>query len=96
MFLNLKKKKSMLKRRHRLMKLAMKYREQQLKPFFAIPEKYRCNPYEISPSGDWFFADKRNVENFKNKIAIAYQQIAEGKVRELKDISDIDKLLDLQ
>ena len=27
-----------------------------------IPEQYRCDPYEISPSGDPFFADKRNVE----------------------------------
>lgn len=27
-----------------------------------IPEEFRCNPYDCSPSGDPFFADKRNVE----------------------------------
>ena len=28
----------------------------------TIPEEFRCNPYNYSPSGDPFFADKRNVE----------------------------------
>ncbi len=32
----------------------------------AIPEEYRCDPYEISPSGDPFFADKRNVEELRS------------------------------
>ena len=27
-----------------------------------IPEEFRCNPYDCSPSGAPFFADKRNVE----------------------------------
>lgn len=36
--------------------------------FLAIPEKYRCNPFEISPSGDIFWADKRNVNNLKRSI----------------------------
>lgn len=27
-----------------------------------IPEEFRCDPYEVSPSGDPFYADKRNVE----------------------------------
>jgi hypothetical protein len=33
-----------------------------------IPKEYRCNPYEISPSGDVFWADKRNVEKLKKAI----------------------------
>jgi len=33
-----------------------------------IPKKYRVNPYEISPSGDMFWADKRNVEKLKKAI----------------------------
>lgn len=33
-----------------------------------IPKKYRCDPYEISPSGDMFWADKRNVEIVKKAI----------------------------
>lgn len=28
----------------------------------AIPEEYRCDPFDVSPSGDPFFADKRNLE----------------------------------
>ena len=33
-----------------------------------IPEEYRCDPYEISPSGDTFWADKRNLEKVKKAI----------------------------
>lgn len=33
-----------------------------------IPKEYRCDPYEISPSGDVFWADKRNVEKVKQAI----------------------------
>lgn len=32
------------------------------KEFMSIPAEYRCDPFEISPSGDLFFADKRNIE----------------------------------
>jgi hypothetical protein len=33
-----------------------------------IPKEFRCDPYEISPSGDVFWADKRNVELVKKAI----------------------------
>jgi hypothetical protein len=33
-----------------------------------IPKEYRTDPYEISPSGDLFWADKRNVEIVKKAI----------------------------
>jgi len=33
-----------------------------------IPKEYRCDPYEISPSGDMFWADKRNVEIVRKAI----------------------------
>jgi hypothetical protein len=36
--------------------------ESWVKEFFSIPEEYRCDPFEVSPSGDIFWADKRNVE----------------------------------
>lgn len=32
------------------------------KEFMSIPAEYRCDPFEISPSGDLFFADRRNLE----------------------------------
>jgi len=33
-----------------------------------IPKEFRCDPYEVSPSGDMFWADKRNVEKVKKAI----------------------------
>jgi hypothetical protein len=36
--------------------------------FMSIPMEYRCNPFDISPSGDLFFADKRNVEHLDNAV----------------------------
>ena len=33
-----------------------------------IPKAYRCDPYEISPSGDTFWADKRNIDKVKKAI----------------------------
>ena len=31
--------------------------------FLSIPVEYRVNPFEVSPSGDLFFADRRNLEH---------------------------------
>lgn len=39
-----------------------------LKEFMAIPEEFRINPFEISYSGDLYWADKRNVEGVKKII----------------------------
>jgi hypothetical protein len=44
------------------------FSETWIKDFLAIPEKYRCNPFDISPSGDLYWADKRNVEAIKTRI----------------------------
>ncbi len=33
-----------------------------------IPKEFRCDPYEVSSSGDTFWADKRNVEKVKKAI----------------------------
>ncbi|MDR0833891.1 MAG: hypothetical protein LBN93_06875 [Candidatus Symbiothrix sp.] len=43
-----------------------------VKDFFEIPEEYRCNPFDVSPSGDIYWADKRNVEGTKKAIEAAY------------------------
>ena len=53
-----------------------------------IPMEYRCDPYEISSSGDMFWADKRNVA--KVKKAITNKEIAE----KLSSIVDIKNFLD--
>lgn len=42
--------------------------ENWVKGFMEIPAEYRINPFEISPSGDLYYADKRNVERLKAAI----------------------------
>ena len=37
--------------------------EKWIKEFMSIPVEFRLNPFEVSPSGDLFFADKRNLEH---------------------------------
>jgi len=39
-----------------------------VKEFMAIPEEFRINPFEISDSGDLYWADKRNVDGIKKII----------------------------
>ena len=33
-----------------------------------IPPEYRRDPYEISPSGDPFFADQRNIDMIEERL----------------------------
>ena len=47
------------------------FSEDWLKEFLAIPAEYRINPFEVSPSGDLFFADKRNLKRLEENIAQA-------------------------
>lgn len=65
-----------------------------VKEFFSIPEEYRCNPFDYSPSGDLYWADKRNVEYVEKNIAQSRQQIQEGKYRECKTIEELNSYLD--
>jgi hypothetical protein len=51
-----------------------------------IPNEFRCDPYEISPSGDLFWADKRNVDILKKAIENK-DQIAE-KLNTAEDIKN--------
>lgn len=51
-----------------------------------IPKQYRCDPYEISPSGDVFWADKRNIEIVKN--AIEKKDDIAAKLNSAGDIKD--------
>ncbi|SEK99062.1 hypothetical protein [Parapedobacter koreensis] len=43
--------------------------ENWVKGFMEIPAEYRINPFEISPSGDLYYADRRNVERLKEAIS---------------------------
>lgn len=54
-----------------------------------IPLEYRCNPYDYSPSGDPFWADKRNVEIVKKAIENKDQVAKEiNSPEELKNFLD--------
>lgn len=53
--------------------------ESWIKQFMSIPAEYRVNPFDISPSGDLYFADRRNIE----KISIGLEQAKQGKTVKL-------------
>lgn len=59
--------------------------EDWVKGFLAIPDEYRCNPFDISPSGDLFWADSRNVEKVKAGIAESEKNTG----IKIKDIDDL-------
>ena len=42
--------------------------EEWIKKFISIPSEYRVNPFDVSPSGDLFFADKRNLDHIDNAM----------------------------
>ena len=53
-----------------------------------IPKEFRCDPYEVSPSGDMFWADKRNVEKVKKAIEdkeIALRLTSEDEIKNFLD-----------
>lgn len=64
--------------------------EEWVKDFLAIPEEYRCNPFDISPSGDVYFADKRNIQALKKSM----QQVREGKTHSMLPNETLDEFLD--
>ena len=65
--------------------------ENWVKDFLAIPDQYRCNPFDISPSGDVFWADKRNVDRVVKAVESSEKQPVEGKTIQIKDTKDIWK-----
>jgi len=76
----------------KLQSIKKKRKAQAIDPEIAkIPEQYRCDPYEISPSGDPFFADKRNVEKL-NSILNDKEAMEDSGV-ELKSRQDIERYL---
>ena len=61
--------------------------------FAKIPEEFRCDPYEISPSGDPYFADKRNVEYVRKRLEESQDSDPSTLVR-TKNRDEIEKLID--
>ena len=64
--------------------------EEWINEFFAIPSEYRCNPFEISASGDLFFADKRNIEKLNRSI----QDAKKGKAKKVQTKEELKSLLE--
>lgn len=63
--------------------------EEWIKEFMSIPMEHRCNPFEISPSGDLFFADKRNVEKINKSI----QASKSSEITKVSTKEELDQLL---
>ena len=53
---------------------------QEYSTIASIPEEFRCDPYEVSPSGDPFFADRRNVEHVGKCLEEAQKEDYKGSV----------------
>lgn len=51
--------------------------------FMKIPSEYRVNPFDISPSGDLFFADKRNIEHIDKARAGQTKRLTNDEKEEL-------------
>ena len=62
--------------------------EKWIRDFFAIPDEHRCNPFDISPSGDLFWADKRNVEHVKETVKDNSATVKVNSTKELRDFLD--------
>lgn len=41
------------------------FSEDWVKEFLSIPAEYRVNPFDVSPSGDLYFADLRNIKQIE-------------------------------
>ena len=53
-----------------------------------------CNPFDISPSGDMFWADKRNVDKLKGSLAKSEEDIKEGRITRVSETEELDKFLE--
>jgi len=51
--------------------------------FLSIPKAYRVDPFEVSPSGDVYYADRRNVDYVDESIALGREDLKEGRCVEL-------------
>ena len=57
----------------------------------SIPPEFRRDPYEISPSGDPFFADQRNIDMIEKRLKEAESD--EATSREMLPNESLDEFL---
>jgi hypothetical protein len=53
--------------------------EEWINELMSIPAEYRVNPFDVSPSGDLFYADKRNLARLNKAV----QQARNGNTKKL-------------
>ncbi len=54
-----------------------KYSKAEQEYLDSIPEEFRCDPFAVSPSGDPYWADRRNVEELERRTKEAEEGNAE-------------------
>jgi len=64
--------------------------------FFSIPREHRVDPFEVSPSGDVYWADRRNIEELGRRSAQAQRDRAEGRTVTLHHAQGDGRLVGLQ
>jgi len=64
------------------------YGDEDIKWFFETPKEYRIDPFELSPSGDIHWADKRRVKNFEENLEKGRAEKERGELVEI----NIDEL----
>ena len=57
----------------------------------SIPPEFRRDPYEISPSGDPFFADQRNIDMLQKRLKEAESE--DAKSHEMLPGESLDEFL---
>jgi len=79
-----KKKSSLLDKKIAQLYIEDYYSIDDLQYFLAIPSEYRVDPFELSPSGDLYYADKRNVDKVHKEIKKGQKDFESGETTELK------------
>jgi hypothetical protein len=57
--------------------------EDWINEFMNIPEEYRVNPFDRSPSGDLFFADRRNIDHIDKARTGQTKRLSEEEKKKL-------------
>ena len=57
--------------------------EDWIAAFLSIPAEHRVNPFDVSPSGDLYFADKRNLDRIDKAMSDESVSLSKEEEKEL-------------